>query len=53
MEVESKNLLHIVGIKTILEINSRLGMLSGGQQQGKKISRTIYFKAKLVILSDF
>lgn len=52
MERESGKLLQIVGICNIQDINSRVGMLSGGQQQAIKIGRTIYFRAKLVILDE-
>jgi len=52
MEDESRRLLHVAGIRTVQDINSIVGMLSGGQQQAIKIGRTIYFRAKLVILDE-
>lgn len=52
MEQESNKLLQTIGIMRELHANMKVGKLSGGQQQAIKIGRTIYFKAKLVILDE-
>jgi len=52
MNYETLNLLKMVGIKNIINPNTTVGLLSGGERQSIAIARARFFESSLIVLDE-
>lgn len=52
MSKGTKTVYHIIGITSDIDPKTEVSELSGGQRQGIKIGRAVYYKARLIVLDE-